>query len=173
MSTKQSSIISNPTSTPVVLNAGAVDGGKVRHAIGTIELATTDIDLNDTIEICDLPTNAVVKRIWIANDDLDSAGPTITFDLGLYSITAAGALSTVKDVDAYANASTQLGSAAGLTDLSNHTRNIDKIGQRVWQDAGDASDPGGSYRLVATIDAAATTPAAGTLSFQVEYTVEA
>lgn len=168
MSTKQSSLISNAEAEPQVLNAGAVDGGKMRIKVATVELATTDIDINDTIELCDLPTNAVVHRIWIANDDLDSGGPTITFDLGLYTQAM-----VAKDADVYANASTQLGAAAGFTNLAFLTRNIDKNGRRVWQDAGDTSDPGGVYRLVMTIDAAATTPAAGTLSFIVEHTVEA
>jgi hypothetical protein len=48
-------------------------------------------------------------------------------------------------------------------------RNIDKIENLVWQDAGLTADPGGVLDIAATLTAAAA--AAGTLSFLVDYTV--
>jgi hypothetical protein len=44
------------------------------------------------------------------------------------------------------------------------------MGQRVWQDAGQSSDPGGYYYVALTFDAAGDT--AGDLSFIIEYTID-
>ncbi len=174
MTTKQSSVLTNADAEPQVLNRSSEDGAKLRVKTGTLELATGDLDAADTVELVDLPTNAVVHSIQIANDDLDSDGsPTLVMDVGLYDITDAGALGAAKDDNVYASASTQLQAAAGFTELAFSARNIDEAAQQVFEDAGDTTDPAGVFRLVLTFDTGAATAAAGTLSYRVEYSVEA
>lgn len=168
MTTKQTSIISDPASEPTVLNQPTSEGGKLRTISGTVELATTDIDAADTIELCDLPTNASVKRILLYNDDLDAA-TGITADVGLYTTAL-----VVKDIDAYASVITTLQAANTLgVDVAFEARDIANINKRVWEDAGDSEDPGGLFRLVVTINVVAGTAQAGTLSFLVVYAVAA
>ena len=86
MATKQTALLSNRTTqtaagTP---NNAANDGGKLRTMSGTVALATTDIDDNDIIMLCGVPTGAVVHEIWIANDDLDvNATETLVMNVGI------------------------------------------------------------------------------------------
>jgi len=138
-------------------------GGRVRIATGTIEAATGDLDVADIIKLTRLPTIARVHSIILRNDDL---GTTLTADVGLYETDG-----TVIDVDAYANAFVLHTASTAGVDAAFTTRDINKAGQQVWQDAGKASDPGGYEDLVLTVDAS-TTPAAGTISWTVLYSVD-
>ena len=75
------------------------------------------------------------------------------------------------DDDAYASAITDLrGAVTTGTEVAFEARNINKCGQKVWQDAGQSSDPGGYYYVGLLFDAAGDT--AGDLSFVIEYTVD-
>jgi hypothetical protein len=113
-----------------------------------------------------IPTNASVISIKLFNDDLDS-GSTNTCDVGLYS--ADGNVTAVDD-DAYASAITDLRAAVTTgTEVAFEARNINTMGQRVWEDAGQTSDPGGYYNIGLLFDAAGDT--AGDLSFMIEYVV--
>ena len=85
-----------------------------------------------------IPTNASISSIKLFNDDLDS-GTTMTTDVGLYDT----AIAAVDD-DAYASAITDLrGAVTTGTEVAFEARNINAMGQKVWQDAGQSSDPGG------------------------------
>ena len=112
-----------------------------------------------------IPTNASISSIKLFNDDLDS-GTTMTTDVGLYDT----AIAAVDD-DAYASAITDLRDAVKTgTEVAFEARDINTMGQKVWQDAGQSSDPGGYYYVALTFDAAGDT--AGDLSFIIEYTVD-
>lgn len=115
-----------------------------------------------------IPTNAAVVSIVLYNDDLDS-GTTNTCDVGLF--TSDGDV-TAKDDDCYASAITDLRAAvtgAG-TEVAFEARDINKMGQKVFEDAGDSTDPNTHYFVGLTFDAAGDT--AGDLSFKITYIVD-
>ena len=87
-----------------------------------------------------------------------------------YASSSTAAIAAVDD-DAYASAITDLrGAVTTGTEVAFEARNINTMGQKVWQDAGQSSDPGGYYYVALTFDAAGDT--AGDLSFVIEYTVD-
>tara|TARA_R100000808_G_scaffold24810_1_gene58472 strand:- start:1537 stop:2040 length:504 start_codon:yes stop_codon:yes gene_type:complete len=141
--------------------------GRMRVACGTIALAAGDLSATDTVMLTVLPTNAVVVSIKLFNDDLDS-GTTNTCDVGLYENSSTV---TAKDDDCYASAITDLrGAVVTGTEVAFEARNINLMGQKVFEDAGDTTDPGGHYFLGLKFDAAGDT--AGDLSFLVTYIVD-
>ena len=169
MTTKNSTLVSNFEASPKVYNPAYQHHGRVRVAQGTLELATTDIDNNDVIMLVPLPVGVSITSIKLAADDLDSGGsPSLTFNVGLYQTDG-----TVKDEDCYASAITLGQAATAFTEYAFEARNINLCGQRVWEDAGDSSQPSDAqYYLAVTVQAAAATAAAGDMSFIVEYVVD-
>lgn len=160
-------LVTNFLADPPVMNPSRQLHGRMRVACGTIALAAGDLSAGDTIMLCPVATNASVVSIKIYNDDLDS-GSTVTMHVGLY--TADGNV-TAKDVDAYASATTDLRAAVLTgTEVAFEARNINTMGQRVWEDAGDSTDPGGYYLIGIETDAAGDT--AGDLSFLITYVVD-
>jgi sulfate adenylyltransferase subunit 1 (EFTu-like GTPase family) len=140
----------------------------MRIACGTIALAAGDLSAGDTVMLAPIPTNAAVVSIVLYNDDLDS-GTTNTCDVGLY--TSDGDV-TAKDDDCYASAITDLRAAvvgAG-TEVAFEARNINVMGQKVFEDAGDSTDPNTHYFVGLKFDAAGDT--AGDLSFKITYIVD-
>lgn len=167
---KQSTLLSNR---PSQISAGtpnnvANEGGELRVMSGTVALVATDLTANDTVMLCGLPTGAAVHQIWIANDDLEGATPTMTGDIGLWA-DADGV--TVKDEDVYAAASTQFQGASAFVDHAFTTRGIELAGQKVWEDAGDTEDPNGEYFLGIKFESTGANPQAGDVSFIVVYSV--
>ena len=142
--------------------------GSMRVACGTIALAAGDLSASDTVMLAPIPTNAAVVSIVLYNDDLDS-GTTNTCDVGLF--TSDGEV-TAKDDDCYASAITDLRAAvAGAgTEVAFEARDINKMGQKVFEDAGDSTDPNTHYFVGLTFDAAGDT--AGDLSFKITYIVD-
>ena len=167
MANVNTSLVTNLLSSPPSMNAAQQLGGSMRVAAGTIALAAGDLSAGDTVMLVQVPTNAAVLSIKIYNDDLDS-GTTNTCDVGLY--TADGNV-TAKDDDCYASAITDLRAAVTVgTEVAFEARNINLMGQKVFEDAGDATDPGGFYLIGLKFDAAGN--AAGDLSFLVTYAVD-
>ena len=74
------------------------------------------------------------------------------------------------DADCYATSITLGQAATAFTEYAFEQRDINKTGQRVWQDGGVTADPKGLYYLSCTV-ATAGTAVAGDLSFIVEYVV--
>ena len=168
MTTKNSDLVSNFEASPKVFNPIYQQHARKRVAQGTIALATTDIDNNDIIMLVALPVGASVTSIKLASDDLDSGSPTLTFNVGLYQTDG-----TVKDEDCYASAITLGQAATAFTEYAFEARNINLCGQRVWEDAGDSSQPDDAqYYLAVTVHAAAATAVAGDMSFQIEYVID-
>lgn len=173
MANKQTTLLSNRGSqtSAVTPNNVANERGRVRQVSGTIELETGDLDLNDVLMLCGVPTGAVVNSIKLASDDLDSNGtPALAWDLGVYS--GADDAAETKDEDAYASAITLGQAATAFTEYAFEARNISACGQKVYEDAGDSSDPNDEYFIGLAVSTAAATAAAGTLSFIVEYTID-
>ena len=167
MANVNQTLVSNFLADPYVRNNVHNLHGRMRVACGTIALAAGDLSAGDTIMLAPIPTGAAVVSIKIFNDDLDS-GSTITMHVGLY--TADGNV-TAKDVDAYCSPSTVLRAALLVgKEVAFEARNINVMGQRVWEDAGDSTDPGGHYLIGIETDAAGDT--AGDLSFLITYIVD-
>jgi hypothetical protein len=165
MANVNTDIVTNFVATPQVKNDSQQLHGVKRIAQGTIALASGDLSATDTVMLAPIPTNASISSIKLFNDDLDS-GSTNTTDVGLWTT----AIVAVDD-DAYASAITDLRAAVTTgTEVAFEARNINKCGQKVWEDAGQSSDPGGYYYVGLLFDAAGDT--AGDLSFVIEYTVD-
>jgi hypothetical protein len=168
MTTKKSDIVTNFTAVPRVANATQECGGRVRVIQGSIALATTDLDAADIVLLAPIPTNASIISIRLAADDLDSNGsPALVWDVGLHDLGG-----TAKDADFYATDITLGQAATAFTEYRFEAADINTCGSRVWEDAGDSSDPGGQYYLSLTVSTAAATAAAGDLSFIVQYVVD-
>jgi len=164
MANVNTDLVTNFVAVPQVLNPANQLHGVKRIAQGTIALAAGDLSASDTVMLAPIPTNASISSIKIYNDDLDSS-TVITADVGLYTTALA-----VVDADAYASAITDLRAAVKTgTEVAFEARDINKMGQKVWQDAGLSSDPGAVYFVGISFPAAGDT--AGDLSFIIEYTV--
>ena len=164
MANVNTDLVTNFVAVPQVLNPAQQLHGVKRIAQGTIALAAGDLSANDTVMLAPIPSNASISSIKLYNDDLDS-GTTNTADVGLYKQDL-----SVVDADAYASAITDLRDAVKTgTEVAFEARDINKMGQKVWQDAGLSSDPGLTYFVGISFPAAGDT--AGDLSFVIEYTV--
>jgi len=158
MGTKNSDLVANYEAAPQVANDAALLHGVVRVAQGTIALAAGDSDNDDVVMLAPIPSNAVVSQLFIGSDTL---GGSCTFNVGLY--TSAG---VVKDEDVFATA---VADAAAMADVRFEAANIDTAGKKMWELAGDSSDPGGYYYIAATMAAAGGT--IGTMSWNISYVV--
>ena len=164
MSNANSDLVTNFVAVPQVLNPAQQLQGVKRIAQGTVALVAGDLGANDTVMLAPIPSNASITSIKLFNDALDS-GTTNTADVGLYTTALA-----VVDADAYASAITDLRAAVKTgTEVAFEARDINKMGQKVWQDAGLSSDPALTYFVGIGFPAAGNT--AGDLSFIIEYTV--
>ena len=164
MSNANSDLVTNFVAVPQVLNPAQQLQGVKRIAQGTVALVAGDLGANDTVMLAPIPSNASITSIKLFNDDLDSA-TTNTADVGIYKQDL-----TVVDADAYASAITDLrGAVKTGTEVAFEARDINKMGQKVWQDAGLSSDPALTYFVGISFPAAGDT--AGDLSFIIEYVV--
>jgi hypothetical protein len=164
MANVNTDLVTNFVAVPQVLNPAQQLQGVKRVASGTIALAAGDLSANDTVMLAPIPSNASIISIKLFNDDLDS-GSTNTADVGLYKQDL-----TVLDADAYASAITDLrGAVKTGTEVAFEARDINKMGQKVWQDAGLSSDPALTFFVGINFPAAGDT--AGDLSFVIEYSV--
>jgi len=165
MANVNTTLVTNHLATPATANPVHQLHGSMRVATGTIALAAGDLSASDTCMLAPVPTNASIVSIKLFNDDLDS-GTTNTCDVGLYTTAIAA-----KDDDCYASAITDLRGAVVVgTEVAFEARNINLMGQKVWEDAGDTADPGGYYLVGLTFDAAGDT--AGDLSWIITYIVD-
>tara|TARA_B100001059_G_C17609354_1_gene463726 strand:+ start:156 stop:635 length:480 start_codon:yes stop_codon:yes gene_type:complete len=158
MTTKNTDLVANFEASPQVLNNAAELHGVVRVAQGTVELAAGDSTDNDIVMLAPIPTNASIPQLFVGSDTL---GGSCTFNVGLY--TSAG---VVKDEDCFA---TSVADEAALADVRHEVANLTTTGQKVWELAGDSSDPGGYYYVAITFNATGGT--AGTLSWNISYVV--
>ena len=164
MANVNTDIVTNFVTVPQVLNSAQQLHGVKRVATGTIALAVADLGANDTVMLAPIPSNASITSIKIFNDDLDSS-TTNTADVGIYKQDL-----SVVDADAYASAITTLRSANTTgVEVAFEARDINKCGQKVWQDAGLSSDSGLTYFVGLSFPGAGDT--AGDVSFVIEYTV--
>ena len=159
MGTKNTDLVTNFEATPATLNDVAELHGRVRIAQGTVELAAGDSDDDDIVMLAPIPSNATVPHLYIGSDTF---GGSCTFNVDIY--TTAG---VVKDEDVFATA---VADAAALADVRHEVADINTCGQKMYELAGDSTDPGGYYYVAATMAAAGGT--IGTMSFIIHYVVD-
>lgn len=149
------------------------DGGRIHTKNGTIALATGDLGTGDIIMLCGVPTGAVILDINLASDDLDvNATETIAVDIGVWK-DKEGVVAG--DVDVYTDGSAlwETGAVAfGTANFAFVTRVHEKAGQKVFEDAGDTSDPDSEYFIGILLVVGAATAQAGDLSFIITYAVD-
>jgi hypothetical protein len=141
MANVNTDLVTNFVAVPQVLNSASQLHGVKRVATGTIALVAGDLSANDTVMLAPIPSNASITSIKLFNDDLDSGTTNLLTDVGIYTTAVA-----VVDADAYASAITDLrGAVKTGTEVAFEARDINKMGQKVWQDAGLTSDPALTY----------------------------
>ena len=158
MGTKNTDLVANFEATPQVKNNAAELHGVLRTAHGTVELDTGDSDNDDIVMLAPIPSNAVVPSLFIGSD---SFGGSCTFNVGIYTTDG-----TVKDEDVFA---TDVADGAAMADVRFEAADINTAGQKMFELAGDTTDPGGYYYIAVTMSAAGGT--AGTLSWNISYVV--
>ena len=158
MGTKNTDLVANFEATPQVKNNAAELHGVLRTAHGTVELAAGDSDNDDVVMLAPIPSNAAVPSLFIGSDTF---GGSCTFNVGIYTTDG-----TVKDEDAFA---TSVADAAGMTDVRFEAADLNTGSQKLWELAGDSSDPGGYFYIAITFNATGGT--AGTLNWNINYVV--
>ncbi len=165
-----SATIGSPTKAAFQTAPVARYGARQRVITGNYEVATTDMDSGDIIVLARLPAQATIQSILIANDALD-VGTALDMDLGIFDENQA-----VLDQDYFASAITQLTAAVAApgTELRHEAATgVERVGDRLWEMAGVANDPGGvMYDIVITFVDGAATAAAGTLGYTITYTID-
>ena len=158
MGTKNTDLVANFEATPQVKNSAAELHGVLRTANGTVELDTGDSDNDDIVMLAPIPSNAAVPSLFIGSDTF---GGSCTFNVGIYTTDG-----TVKDEDVFA---TDVADAGAMADVRFEAADINTAGQKMFELAGDTTDPGGYYYIAVTMSAAGGT--AGTLSWNISYVV--
>ena len=167
MAVEKSTEVTNATASPVTKNDAARDGGRVRGSTGAFEVTTDVLDgTDDVILLARVPTNAVISKIIVGSDDLDSDGtPALAVDVGIFEEDG-----TAKDKNYYATAVTDFQAAFDPKEFQDEARPLEDKGQHLWEDAGDTEDPGGYYYIGLGVETAAATAAAGTVAYEVIWT---
>jgi len=158
MTTKNTDLVANFEATPQVANSAAELAGVLRTAHGSVELAAGDSTDNDIVMLAPIPSNAAVPQLFVGSDTL---GGSCTFNVGIYKTDG-----TVKDEDVFA---TSVADEAALTDVRFEAADLNTASQKLWELAGDSSDPGGYFYIAITFNATGGT--AGTLAWNINYIV--
>ena len=160
MTTKNTDLVANFEATPQVANSAAELAGVLRTAHGSVELAAGDSTDNDIVMLAPIPSNAAVPTLFVGADAL---GGSCTFNAGIYKTDG-----TVKDEDAFAT-SVASSSATAMADLRFEAADLNTGSQKLWELAGDSTDPGGYFYIAITFNATGGT--AGTLNWNINYVV--
>ncbi len=159
-------------------------GTKVSKAIIAMEIGTDDLVTGGAvIPLCELPAEAIVTSIKALNDDLDSGGPSLVADIGIWKtkkgislddILANEAVAEVLDGDIYVDGMTALqaavttlteylGAGSNAVDVDDRYKTV-----RVLAGVSIGEDPF-KYFLGLKTTVSAGTPAAGGVYFEVEW----
>ena len=158
MTTKNTDLVANFEATPQVANSAAELAGVLRTAHGSVELAAGDSTDNDIVMLAPIPSNAAVPQLFVGSDTL---GGSCTFNVGIYKTDG-----TVKDEDVFASS---VADAAALTDVRFEAADLNTGSKKLWELAGDSTDPGGYFYVAITFNATGGT--AGTLAWNINYVV--
>ncbi len=164
------------------LSAGNL-AGTVRVAMDSRACAADDLNADgDAVILAQVPSNARLTSIIIANDDLDS-GTDSSVNIGVYNgnekftdtdgSATVYAADAVIDEDAYANAGTYLRTAGAETEVAFRTAARKNAPLKaIWEDAGLNSDPGVPLRIAITQTATVSGAQAGDVVMVVHYVTD-
>lgn len=155
--------VGNLDAAPPVVNDVTLMGARVRSQVETVEVTNGD-SIGSTYRLGRIPSNATVLSIRLYCDAITGAAA----DIGLYQTAANGGAAV--DADAYGSAVSIATASTTGTEVAFEQRNVDRVRNKVWNDAGLAANSIRHYDLVATLTAAAT--ATGTLSAVIHYAVD-
>ena len=158
MTTKNTDLVANFEAIPQVANNAAELAGVLRTAHGSVELAAGDSTDDDIVMLAPIPSNSAVPQLFVGSDTL---GGSCTFNVGIYETDG-----TVKDEDVFA---TSVADEAALADVRFQAADLNTASKKLWELAGDTSDPGGYYYVAITFNATGGT--AGTLAWNINYIV--
>jgi len=176
--TKSTRVSGELDSAPRDIAPAGKEGGLLKVSVDTTEAATTQIDeAADITLMLPIHSSQRVHSLQLFNDDLDShATPTLAVDVGIYNGPQAfkdGSTSyaayAVIDADAFASAITTLQAAntSGVEvryEAGGTNNEIAKVGNRLWEILGLASDPNKVFVIGLTVTTQAATAAAGTIT---------
>jgi hypothetical protein len=143
---------------------GILNGAITKSLVATLEVAAAD-DNNSIYRFCRLHSSWNIRSIRAFSDAITSG---TDFNFGLWQTAENGGAVVVENC--YADA-VDLSSGLAGTEIAFENRNIDKVENRVWQDAGLSADSNRFYELCAI--GIAVGSAAGTITLIVEYATEA
>ena len=165
MANYQTSLASNPDATPVVFNRSGKGAGYSRVLSDSVVLTGT-FATNDTVELCDIESNAVINELVIQVDDLGAA--TTDLVVGIRKLDG-----TVVDADLF---QTTLSAATAIarTDIRYAVLDHNTTGQRLYELLGltevDVDNP--TYELYITLTTVTTPTTDPDISFEVTFTAD-
>lgn len=160
----KSNIVTNLDATPRVMNALGIMGGVLREQVATVEIAAAD-DTGSVYRMCRVHSSWRMSEIAVFCDAITSG---TDYDLGLYRTAEDGG--ALVNVNTYADAQTLASAILVGTQLmfeGSSDVGVEDIENYVWQNAGQASDPGVWYDMALT--AVTGGSGAGTVSLRVRY----
>ena len=160
VSTK-STLVQNFEAKPNQFNPAALLYGRRRGIVGTVAIAAADDDGSKYV-LCPVRSSWVIPSIRLFNDAI--TGGT-SFDVGIYDLDLA-----IVAASAYASAITLATASTVGVEWGFEARDINRLGQKVWQDAGLSADPMAWHYLVLTGNTVGTV--AGDVSFDVTVLVD-
>lgn len=152
MATYKSDLVTNATANPPEANEVALSGARVRSCIGYFTHTTTSA--TDVLLLARIPSNARVLSVKAACSAGTGAG-----DFGVYD--TAGA---ILNGDAFASAS----SCDAWEEQRFEAAADSTTGEKLWELAGQSSDPGDMLDIACTV----TTATGTTMAFQILYVVD-
>ena len=155
----KSTLITNFEAKPPKMNKALVTGGRVREAVATVEVAAADDDLSKYLMI-PIFSNWRISSIEIFNDAI-TAGTD--YDVGIFEISGVTVLAA-----AYASVVSMATARVAPLDVAFEARDIAKIADQVFQDAGLTEDPLKDFYLGFLANTVGS--AAGTLAMRARYT---
>jgi hypothetical protein len=163
--TRSTTQISNVESNVRTFNASNQYYGKKRSIVGTFETAAADA-AGSVYALCKVQPNWVVTSIKFFNDAIANSDDV---NVGLYTGPNSANL-TDADENCYADDIDWTSASLVGVEAAFEARDIVKMGQKVYEDAGDSLGDFDDYYLCATM--VSDVSAAGTVSFVVEVIVE-
>ena len=166
MADTQSANIAQLESSPREIADRRISGSAKVIEKGTVEFTP---NASDTLTVARVPVDSTLDSLRFAFDDL---GGTITIDIGYYKVPVEGAGTPGAVVDQNAIGTLVAAStASAMTELRFETQEINTIIERQWELANLAARPDyEQFDIVLTV-VTGTTPAAGTVSWYIEYTL--
>jgi hypothetical protein len=152
--TTYSTATANSKATPRVQNPAGLERGRLHRSQGYAVIANGD-SVGSVYPICRIRSNDFPDRLRIVAPDI---GTTTAADVGLYKIASDGTLGAVKDADFFASA-VVLNAGAIDSDITFEAGAAGgdplKGEKRVWEAAGDTTDPAEEYFVCLTLTGAA------------------